>query len=85
MLMLLSILVSLSLALFTILIPSLFLYLDYFVLVRLWDSLLPAAEQTVGRYAARSMSGTPLSALDPKGSPTIDSSYARYIRTRAVR
>ncbi|CAM9542720.1 unnamed protein product, partial [Hapterophycus canaliculatus] len=23
------------------------------------------------------MSGTPLSALDPKGSPTIDSSYAR--------
>ena len=34
--------------------------------------------QAVGRYTAvRSMSGTPLSVLDPKGSPTIDSSYAR--------
>ncbi|CAM9243436.1 unnamed protein product, partial [Ectocarpus fasciculatus] len=37
-----------------------------------------SGRKAVGRYTAvRSMSGTPLSALDPKGSPTIDSSYAR--------
>eukprot|EP00752_Nemacystus_decipiens_P016773 g15010.t1 len=37
-----------------------------------------SGRKAVGRYTAvRSMSGTPLSVLDPKGSPTIDSSYAR--------
>ncbi|CAM9798476.1 unnamed protein product [Ectocarpus sp. 12 AP-2014] len=36
-----------------------------------------SGRKAVGRYTAvRSMSGTPLSVLDPKGSPTIDSAYA---------